>query len=193
MDSAALSLELERWGPATGLTVARISADSTGAPSAMIASEALDAAGRDRLEEILERHTRVTPDRREPMSLEVGTWMGLAPRRLERTQQCSPQVLNMAEIQRGLMQEAVRLDVEGQARVIVCMFVETDGTVGQARVYESSGRLNVDRATLDVMRGTIFSPARLEGIPLGAWVQIPVNVQVIEQPREPPLMPPPRF
>ena len=143
----------------------------------------------------MKRHTRVVPAGQEVVFLEVGTWMGLVPRRLTEFRECRPVLLNRAETQRSLVRAARSLDADLRARMSVWLLVETNGTVGDARVHETSGWLDVDRAMLDVMRGTMFSPAQLEGIPVGVWVQIPVNVDVElppppDHPFNPPLQPP---
>jgi TonB family protein len=192
MDSASLVVELEGWLPAAGLTVASIYPDSTGAPEAHVFSESLDEAGRDRLEDLLERHLRVPPERYDDLVMEVGTSSGLAPRRLERIARCVPVLQNTRDIQRAIARDVPRMDIDGSARVVVAMRVEPDGTVSETRIQEGSGSPAVDQAMLEVMRSAMFSPGRIEGILLSLWVEIPLNVNVIERdPFPPPVDPPP--
>jgi len=109
---------------------------------------------------------------------------------------CQPELTNQRAVTDMLMSEARGLLERGflpefgRRATFLWMLVEPEGHVTEIRVHESAGRAQVDEAAVRIMRGARFNPARVEGIVIPAWVQIPIRFQVVSPPQPPP--PPPR-
>lgn len=198
LDSAAAAEALSQlWEASSGLTVARVPYDSLGAlDTVAVYSEAMTEATQDRLATALTGYARPRGEPREMVYLFLGDGAGPGLRRVPALRQCRPELLNEERLQDLLVDEAMRLDDLGllpnRAVPVLWMFAETDGLVARIEVNRSSGRVPIDDAAVRIMRNAVFTPALVEGIPLGVWVQIPVRFQVVG-PREPMLLPPPPF
>jgi TonB family protein len=68
--------------------------------------------------------------------------------------------------------------------VIVFMFIEADGTVGNALVEKSSGNEALDAAALAAAREIEFTPARNNDETVPVWVAFPILFQAPGQPDE---------
>lgn len=66
--------------------------------------------------------------------------------------------------------------VEG--RVVLRLYVGTDGSVSDVRVQESSGVEELDEAAREVAGSMAFEPAAHEGSPQAVWIQQPMNFRV---------------
>lgn len=69
--------------------------------------------------------------------------------------------------------EARRARATGAVQVRA--LVEMDGHVGDARVHRSSGYALLDRAACDSVRGALFKPYTLNGVPRSALVIVPID------------------
>ncbi len=61
--------------------------------------------------------------------------------------------------------------IEGQT--VVEALVNTDGTVGEARVLKSSGNQSLDASAIEAAMRARFTPARQRDKPVRVWVSIP--------------------
>ena len=189
------------WEPIAGLTVGRLRYDTLGMfDTAYVISEAMSVATQERLALALSGRARPVGEPEELVSLVLGDSSGPGPRRVPDLRACPPVLTNDSQIQRLLIAEARALDEAGHmpadgvtAISVLRMFVDTEGRVTELRVHESSGRIPIDEAAVRIMREAVFIPARTEGIPWGAWVQIPVRFVMRGPVREPMFLPPPDF
>jgi TonB family protein len=62
--------------------------------------------------------------------------------------------------------------------VVVHVFIEPNGLVGNAAVANSSGQVQLDEAALRAIRKFEFSPALIRGQPTAVWVAIPVTFRL---------------
>lgn len=62
-----------------------------------------------------------------------------------------------------------------QGKVIVRVQVLSDGRVGQAFIRDTSGSKPLDDAAVATVRGWRFQPARRNGQPVPAWVNVPIE------------------
>lgn len=65
-----------------------------------------------------------------------------------------------------------------QGRVIVRAAIDNEGVPDKVVVWESSGHSLLDTAAVTAVKRWRFMPARRAGIPVHAWVQVPVNFQL---------------
>jgi TonB family protein len=170
--------------------------------TAVVISETMTKANEDRVSTAIAAYARPRGEAGETVSLFLGDAAGAALRRVAELRTCPPSLTNETQVQRRLEVEALALDElgflpepgAGSLRSVLWIFVGDDGRPAELRVYESSGRIPVDEAAVRIMTNAVFTPARTEGIPVAAWVQIPVRFQVIAAPRrEPTFLPPPDF
>ena len=61
-----------------------------------------------------------------------------------------------------------------EGEVILAVAVETDGSVSETMVMESSGNETLDRWAQDLVQGWQFRPAMKDGVPVYECFQIPV-------------------
>ncbi len=61
-----------------------------------------------------------------------------------------------------------------QGRVVVRALVDATGFVSRVRLVRSSGHRVLDDAALEAVRGWRCSPARLNGVAVPYWVEVPV-------------------
>lgn len=62
-----------------------------------------------------------------------------------------------------------------EGRVILRVFVETDGKPTNVTVHESSGFPRLDQAALNAVRQWTFVPARQGSEEVAAWVLVPIS------------------
>jgi TonB family protein len=187
------------WEPSAGLTVAAFRYDSVGAvDTAFVHSEAMTPSTKQRLTNSLAEFARPGGEARESVSLFLGDDAGPALRRVSELRTCEPELINERAVAdmllseaRGLLERNLLPDF-GRRVTFLWMMVEPEGHVSQIRVHESAGRVEVDEAAVRIMRNARFNPARVEGIVIPAWVQIPIRFQVVSPPPPRPLPPPPR-
>jgi protein TonB len=74
--------------------------------------------------------------------------------------------------------EARRRGYEGV--VILTVHVSTEGACLAVDLEESSGHSSLDRAALAAVRRWRFEPARRNGVPVEAQVEVPIRFQLIE-------------
>lgn len=72
----------------------------------------------------------------------------------------------------------LRLGIEGRARVR--MLVGENGRPQEVTLASSSGDASLDEAALEAVRLWRFEPARRNGVPVRAWVNVPVEFKLIE-------------
>jgi TonB family protein len=127
----------------------------------------------------------------------LGDEAGPALRRVAELRTCPPELTNERTVAdmlvseaRGLLERDLLPDF-GRRVTLLWMLVEPEGHVSEIRVEDSAGRVEVDEAAVRIMRNARFNPARVEGIVIPTWVQIPIRFQVVDPP-PPPLPPPPR-
>lgn len=70
-------------------------------------------------------------------------------------------------------ESALSEGVEG--RVLLSLFVRSDGKVEKAKIVETSGHSELDNAALQAGKGWIFEPARRGAQPIESWFKIPVK------------------
>jgi TonB family protein len=87
----------------------------------------------------------------------------------------APRILNQTAVADTLSQlyQMPRL-----RKGVVELLVERDGRISHACMYESSGDRAFDRAVLQASTVARFRPARSRGLPVIAWIAIPVHTIV---------------
>jgi TonB family protein len=92
----------------------------------------------------------------------------------------APRLINLAEVQRVLMQEYPKVlrDAGIGGRVTIWFYIDRDGRVAATRINESSGHQALDQAAMNVADVYRFSSAlnRDERVPV--WVSLPITFQV---------------
>lgn len=73
---------------------------------------------------------------------------------------------------------ARQAEVEGS--VVLWVYVNTDGTVGNVVLYNSSGVGSLDQAAMDAAWRTRWSPAMNNGIPVACWTTVTYNFTLQE-------------
>lgn len=63
-------------------------------------------------------------------------------------------------------------------RVVLWVFVETDGSAGVCQVHETSGYPALDRAATEVAERMVFDPARSRDRPVAVWIAQPIDFTV---------------
>jgi TonB family protein len=66
--------------------------------------------------------------------------------------------------------------------VVLWVFIDAAGVVGNTRVAKSSGHDLLDEAARMVMSELTFTPASRRGDPVGVWLQLPVTFSAGQQP-----------
>ena len=64
--------------------------------------------------------------------------------------------------------------------MLLWVFIDEEGRVAEARVYESSGNEALDEAAMRAIRQGHFAPARNRGEVVPVWVALPVTFHVPE-------------
>lgn len=111
---------------------------------------------------------------------------GLAPYFSESLERCQPKIKNVREMQDRVTQALRRMEPEarrtmsrsGRFRASIWARVDTDGSVIETRIGQTSGNLAVDKAMYDaVSGGAEFEPGTIEGIPVSVWVRFPLTIR----------------
>ena len=87
-----------------------------------------------------------------------------------------PRMLNRAHFVEALQRLADR-PATPELAVRVRFYLEPDGRVGAVEMAESSGNIELDRQLLNVARVARFASARLDDVPVCAWVEMPVAIR----------------
>ena len=73
---------------------------------------------------------------------------------------------------------ALRMEIEG--RVVVRALVGENGRPQEVSVLTSSGDASLDQSALDAVKHWRFAAARRDGMPVRAWVKVPVDFKLID-------------
>ena len=68
-----------------------------------------------------------------------------------------------------------------QGKTILRVEIRTDGRVGAVEVLHSSGYAVLDDAAVEAVRAGEFVPARVDGKPVSASVEVPIRFQLLER------------
>ena len=177
LDSVAVQDGLEvLWPAGGGLAVARLAAlDSDGPRPVQVWSESLTAEQRDAVATVLGENRRTPDDGDGAAYLFLGDAGGPALRRVERLGQCAPTIISREPITRRIAAEIRQLGIDQRYVVRLYVFVQASGQVGEVRVAESSGDVQVDLAAARVFRGERLAPGMIEGMRVPIWVAFPVT------------------
>ena len=177
LDSTSLQREVtDLWDSETGLVLAEVPFSSPGAQdSVWVLSASLTGGQGARLQEILERAAPEGGGPEETLYLFIGDENGPGVRRVRRFAACRPSLLRSPQIARRIQTESAGLGLREQHIVVLRMFVQADGSVGEVRINQSSGNSDVDLAAARVFRTASFEPARIEGLIVPVWIQLPVT------------------
>lgn len=87
-----------------------------------------------------------------------------------------PSLLDVADFTRRLerLYPAELKEAGIGGRVLVWVFIDEEGAVGETRVQESSGHPSMDEAAMQALREARFSPATHRDEPVAVWVALPV-------------------
>ena len=77
--------------------------------------------------------------------------------------------------------QAIREDHEGT--VVVLVLIYSNGNVGQSWIQKSSGYRELDRAALASIRQWQFRPKTVDGVPVGAYVSMPIHFDLAKRVR----------
>lgn len=193
VDSALVAAALRpSWRPEWGRVVATLAAppDSIGSTDRLwVGTRAEDTGGLDAVGAwLLQARTETPLPERENVGVLIGD-EGEFQLRGVRLTFCEPLLASrerVAVAMRDLGREfrhvfaAHELDV---AELVVWMFVDELGEVGEIEVDDPSLLRELDIEVMEAFRRHArFDPARTEGIPLGAWVSMPVSVRPVGRP-----------
>jgi periplasmic protein TonB len=62
-----------------------------------------------------------------------------------------------------------------QGKVVVRVFIETDGTASRAEVQQSSGFERLDRTAVETVLRWRYVPGKRAGVAEAMWFNIPIN------------------
>lgn len=119
-----------------------------------------------------------------PLVLSQGN--GLAPYFSESLETCRPKIKNAREMP-GIVNKALRrmepearrtMSRSGRFRASLWVRVDTDGSIIEVRIAETSGNAAVDKAMYDaVSEAAEFEPGYIEGIPISVWARFSLTVR----------------
>jgi TonB family protein len=178
LDSVSLQGRLARiWTREFGTVLGLISYDSAGAlEAASVLGRAPPPGNGERLDSILSEVAAPTLAPNESIELFIGDASGPRAYRVMGFRACPPTVLNRDSVRQQLARAGRDLRLTGPRRVVLDVFVRSDGSVGEIRVAESSGSVAIDQAASEVFRAAEYVPQRVEGIDLSTWTRIPVTL-----------------
>lgn len=78
--------------------------------------------------------------------------------------------------------QALKEQLDG--RVLLHVYVNADGSVGEVKVAESEPAGTFDQATLSAAKQWRFNPKREDGVIVPGWVEVPVNFRADGKPDE---------
>jgi len=107
----------------------------------------------------------------------------MRPRSVTELEQCGPVIYDRRAVTRELSRlwkdlpdykslEALELTTT------VWAYVLTDGMVGDTEVHQSSGLQEFDQIAVEAAQNMRFVPARIEGVPVAVWVELPMGKPV---------------
>ena len=177
LDSVSAQARLEAiWPQGAGLTVARIGGDiDPDADPIRIWSRSLTDAQIGEVEHVLGSSAVMPLWTSERAHVFVGDENGPAIRRVDRLAQCAPRMIGRTRLMRRMEEEARGLRLDGRVVVRLLVFVEASGRSGEVRIDQGSGDFAIDQAAARVFDGIDFTPAQVEGIPVGVWASFPVT------------------
>ena len=105
----------------------------------------------------------------------IGDENGPGVRRVAQFAACRPSLLRSSEIARRIKAEADGFGLREQHIVVLRMFVQADGSVGEVRINQSSGNSDVDLAAARVFRTASLEPARRGCLTVPVSMQLPVT------------------
>lgn len=65
-----------------------------------------------------------------------------------------------------------------EGTTILRVEVLADGVTGVVEIVQSSGYRSLDEAAIDAVRAARFQPARLEGVAIVSWVEVPITFRL---------------
>lgn len=74
--------------------------------------------------------------------------------------------------------QCLRMEIEG--RVVIRALVGEDGRPQDVAVLKSSGNAALDQSAIDAVKRWRFAAARRDGVPVRAWVKVPVDFKLID-------------
>jgi TonB family protein len=180
LDSTSLISALSNsWNAQAGLTLVKVTYDSVGTyDTVTVVSQFMSDSEKDQVGgtiRTLLRHEEASAD---TVHLFLGDASGFGPRRIPGMRGCAPALSDREALQRRLVEEASALNLTRSATVRLYARVETDGSVGEVRIQESSSNSTADAAAVRVIRAARFRPGLIEGIPTTTWANFPVTFQV---------------
>lgn len=66
-----------------------------------------------------------------------------------------------------------------QGTALLKAYIRENGSIGEVRIIQSSGFIDLDRAAADAMAGWKFMPAVKSGENIAAWIQVPFVFKII--------------
>lgn len=152
--------------------------DSLGLPVGLHRLEhSLPDAAADELENALIPTLQGNPaHRRAAVRVRFDLVPGAPPRvRTAPSYECTPELVNRAEVAELLTQAAAGAQGRGTAQVWV--FIGRDGAVRNARINQSAGSAIVDAIAVGIATRMRFTPATIDDQYVPVWIQIPVSVR----------------
>ncbi len=111
---------------------------------------------------------------------------GLAPYFSESLERCPPKIRNRREMQETVRQTLRRMEPEedrtmsrsGRFRTQFWIHIDTDGSIIETRIAQTSGNLAFDKAMYDaVSEGIEAESGYIEGIPISAWARFWLTIR----------------
>lgn len=62
-----------------------------------------------------------------------------------------------------------------QGKVLLRVFIETNGTASRAEIKRSSGYERLDQTALQTVQRWRYAPGKRNGVPESMWFDIPIN------------------
>jgi TonB family protein len=156
--------------------------DSTGALTrAWLHHPATTAEQEDRFEQLLKRHVAPSAAPRTQAWLLAVRTPGFVLAPIEAKFACEPwmRTENRRALAR-LLERSENLDLLGNRRAVLRVFLDADGTVKRTRVTRSSGSIRADQRFAELLQTVRFEPALIDGVPVAVWIELPVAVAVRE-------------
>jgi len=146
--------------------------DSTGTwrRVAVIESD-LQQSDQEGLTTLLRSQLKIPPHPRLRLRLDVGEPIRMA---VGRSEGCAPSLRNALEITQRV--NAMSSAHARRATVVLRVWVNAEGTPGQAEVARSSGDPRLDAEVRSLARYMRFHPALDDRVPVAVWAEFPVTV-----------------
>ena len=75
--------------------------------------------------------------------------------------------------------QARRMGIEG--RVVLQVEILQDGNAGRIEIRQSSGHELLDQAAIKAVGGWRFEAARIAGVPITAWAEVPISFRLTDR------------